>query len=172
MPGINPARALRFSANSFRIQPIGCALAPQRTTGWGIQMRFLRRLAVPLSFLLTVVFALPTLAQDDWDDFEDDDGGTGYWSTVGNRLGVATNSLLTWPADPFMAVLRPDQQLEKLPVRVYTMPVVTTTQGLLLSVFRLGTGAVDLVMSPITAMTMMSPEPRFLLIPGITHDEY
>jgi hypothetical protein len=135
-------------------------------------MRFLRRLAVPLAFLLAIAFALPALAQGDWDDFEDDDDGTGYWSTVGNRLGVATNSLLTWPADPFMAVLRPDEQLEKLPVRAYTLPVVTTTQGVLLSAFRLGTGAVDLVLSPITAMTMTTPEPRFLVIPGITHDEY
>jgi hypothetical protein len=135
-------------------------------------MRFLRRLAVPLALLLAVAFALPAMAQDDWDDFEDDDGGESYWSVVGNRAGVATNALLTWPADPVIAVLRPDEQLEKLPIRTYTLPVVTTTQGLLLSVFRLGTGAVDLLMSPVTAMKMTSPEPRFLVIPGITHDEY
>lgn len=135
-------------------------------------MRFLRRVAVPLAFLLTIALAIPALAQDDWDDFEDDDDGTGYWSSVGNRLGMATNSLLTWPADPFMCVLRPDEEFEKLPIRVYTMPVVTTGQGILLSAFRLGTGALDFVLSPLTPMTMMSPEPRYLLIPGVTHEEY
>ena len=96
-------------------------------------MRFLRRLIVPLVFALAATLALPAWAQGDWDDFEDDDAGGGYWSTVVNRFGMGVNSLLTWPADPFMAVVKPDEQFEELPIRVYTMPIVTTVQGVLIA---------------------------------------
>ena len=50
--------------------------------------------------------------------------------------------------------------------------VVGLCQGTLLGGYRVGMGALDVVFSPMTPFLMLSPEPRYMIFPGVEHDEY
>lgn len=136
----------------------------------------MRKLALWLVFLFMLTLALPVLAQDD-DDFADDEeqepSALGeYGSEVGNRFLVGLNSLITLPADPFVSTFEPAAEFDDLPLAVVTKYPVGLAQGVLLGAFRGCTGALDIAFAPLTPMTMLSPEPRYMVFSDAEHDEY
>jgi hypothetical protein len=139
----------------------------------------MRRLVPWLALLLAIAPALPALSQDDedWEDWEEeeDEGGGGwsdYGSSVGNRFLIGVNSLMTWPADPVMGTVSPREEFGELPAASVSKRVVGLCQGTLLGGYRMGMGALDVVFSPMTPFLMLSPEPRYMIFPGVAHDEY
>ena len=142
-------------------------------------LRALSKVTPLVIALVTLCLALPAAAQDDdWDDWDDDeseDGGSAfgeYWSNVVNRLGVGANSVATFPADPVMGTVTPLEEFDDLPAGVVTKYPVGLVQGTLLSTYRGAMGTLDMLFAVITPFKMLSPEPRYLVIPGLEHEEY
>ncbi len=92
--------------------------------------------------------------------------GAQYWSTVANQAGVGLNGILTAPADPVMSVVQPPKQMIDAPGGRF----LGLFTGTLLSGYRIGMGVFDILLAPLPSL-MMSPVPRFKLIPGIVHDD-
>jgi len=90
-----------------------------------------------------------------------------YGKSVLNRYGVGFNSLLTFPADPIMDFVKPREEFDKLPASMVTKYVAGLGQGVLLSLYRASMGAFDVVFAPLTPMKEMSPEPRWMIFPGV-----
>ncbi len=130
----------------------------------------MRKLALWLAFLLAATLAMPSWAEDD--DEEEPGPFAEYASTVGNRLLIGLNSVITFPADPVMSAIEPDEEFDELPLAVVTKWPVGFFQGSMLMIYRAYTGVLDLTFAPITPVTMLSPEPRYLLFPDAEHDEY
>lgn len=105
-----------------------------------------------------------------WSNFWD---GTVEWSkAVGNRYMVGANSLITFPADPVMDTVKPREEFEELPLADFGPKYVAGLgTGVMLGIYRAGTGAFDVLWAPITPMKMLSPEPRYTLLPG-EHPEF
>ena len=114
---------------------------------------------------------MPALAQDG-DDEEEPGPLAEYASTVANRYLIALNSVITFPADPVMSAIQPDEEFDELPLAVVTKWPVGFFQGSMLMIYRAYTGVLDLTFAPITPVMMLSPEPRYLLFPDAEHDEY
>jgi len=140
----------------------------------------MRRLVPWLALLLVIAPALPALSQgdEDWEDWEEEEGDEGgggwadYGSSVGNRFLLGVNSVVTCPADPVMSTVSPREEFDELPAASVSKRIVGLGQGSLLGVYRVGMGALDVVFSPLTAFKMLSPEPRYLIFPGVEHEEY
>ena len=138
----------------------------------------MRRQLPWLALLLALVAASPALSQDDedWEDWEEEEDGGGGWadygSSVGNRFLMGVNSLATWPADPVMGTVSPREEFDELPAAGVSKRVVGLCQGSLLGAYRVGMGALDVAFSPLTPFVMLSPEPRYLIFPGVEHEEY
>jgi hypothetical protein len=128
--------------------------------------------------LLSLVVAFPAAAQDDWDDDSDDGGGdrfealNEYGDAMGNRFLVGLNSWLTFPADPILGLVTPRAEFSDLPGAVITKYPVGLMQGVLLSGYRVVMGFADMTLFWLTPMVMMSPEPHYMLFPGVEHTEY
>ncbi len=88
-----------------------------------------------------------------------------YWSSVANQAGVGLNGILTAPADPVMSVVQPPKQMKDAPGGRF----LGLFTGTLLSVYRISVGFFDIVLAPLPSV-VISPEPRFKLIPGIEHE--
>ncbi len=133
----------------------------------------MRKLALWLAFLLASTLAMPALAEDG-DDFDEEEMGpfAEYASTVGNRFLIGLNSVITFPADPVMSTIAPDEEFDELPWAVVTKWPVGFFQGSMLMLYRAYTGVLDLTFAPLTPVMMLSPEPRYLLFPDAEHDEY
>jgi len=95
-----------------------------------------------------------------------------YGSSVGNRYLVAINSLVTFPADPVMGAVQPLEEFDELPLATATKYPIGFGQGTLLSLYRASMGAFDVVFAPLTPMKLLSPEPRYMIFPGVEHPEY
>jgi hypothetical protein len=137
----------------------------------------MRKHALWLALALSTALALPALAQQG--DYEDEPAAgeeasalQEYGSSVGNRFLVGLNGLITFPADPPMATVDPLAEFEELPVPVVSKRVFGFFQGTLLGAYRLGMAPFDMLFAPITPMKMLSPEPRYMLFPGVEHDWY
>ena len=135
-----------------------------------------RRLLWPIIPLAAVV-AGSGLAAADSDDpnagrVGEKNALSGYVGSVGNRLLIGVNSLLTFPADPVVSTLDPLEEFAQLPGGVVSQHFVGLGQGALLGVYRASMGALDIVFSPITPVVMLSPEPRYLLFKGAEHEVY
>jgi hypothetical protein len=103
---------------------------------------------------------------------EEEDAYAEYGKKVGNRYLMGVNSLVTAPADPVMSAVKPAEEFDKLPGATVTKYPVGFLAGTMLSVYRFGMGTVDLLFAPLTPMKMLSPEPRYMIFPDVTHDEY
>jgi hypothetical protein len=95
-----------------------------------------------------------------------------YRAAVGNRYLIGLNSLITFPADPVMSAVSPDEEWNELPLGVATKYPVGFFQGSLLMAYRLTAGTFDLLMAPVTPMRMISPAPRYLLFEDAEHEDY
>jgi hypothetical protein len=71
-----------------------------------------------------------------------------------------------------MSTVKPAEEFDKLPGAAVTKYPVGFGAGTMLSVYRLGMGAMDILFAPLTPMKMLSPEPRYMIFPDVTHDEY
>ena len=103
--------------------------------------------------------------QSAWSDFGK--GFAEYGKSVGNRFLVGINSLVTFPADPVMDTVKPRDEFNKLPLAAGTKYIAGFGQGLLLGAYRAGMGVFDVVMAPLTPMKELSPEPRWMIFPGV-----
>jgi hypothetical protein len=91
-----------------------------------------------------------------------------YFDSVRTRVLTGTNGILTAPADPVMATVDPPKALEKASYGRYPLGFGS---GFLLMLYRTFSGAVDLGFSPIPALPVVSPVPRYKLIPGFVHED-
>lgn len=136
----------------------------------------MRKRSLWLVFLLSTALALPALGQegtyDDDDDGEELTGFAAYWSETSNRFLMGFNGLITFPADPVMGTVQPREEFDELPLAVASKRVAGFLQGMLLGTFRLGTAPLDMLFAPINPMRMLSPEPRYMLFPGVKHEWY
>lgn len=86
-----------------------------------------------------------------------------------NLIGAA-NNLITAPAEPFMQIWEPPYDFEDMPGAPVTSHFMGFFSGTAMMVFRL-TGAVyDVVVSPFWIFPVLSPEPRWELIPGAEYE--
>ena len=132
-----------------------------------------------LLVLLVVALAAPAAAQDDWDDDSDDGGGSAtvealneYGDDIGNRFLIGLNSWLTFPADPILGLVTPREEFNELPGGKVTKYPIGLIQGTLMAGYRLFMGFGDLCLFWLPPMTMLSPEPHYMLFPGVEHSEY
>jgi len=135
----------------------------------------MRKPAFWLGLVLSMLLAMPVLAQGVYDDAGEDEDQTAlgaYGSEVSNRFLMGANGFITFPADPAMATVQPREEFEELPLPVVSKRVVGFFQGTLLGAYRLGMGTLDMLFAPLTPMRMLSPEPRYMLFPDVEHDWY
>jgi hypothetical protein len=104
---------------------------------------------------------------------EEEGGGfVSNWANhVRNTFLGGVNGVITWPADPVMLAVKPTEEMSSLPGGVVTGPMVGFGAGTLLGLYRLGMGALDMVLAPLSFFPMFSPEPRYQVIPGWEHQE-
>ena len=133
----------------------------------------MRRLILVLTALLPLTFALPALAQvgdvEEYEEFE-----RGQWITElseANRALAGLNGFITWPADPVMMVIHVSEAFEDAPLAPVTGRFLGLGGGLLLGVYRLTMGVLDIAFQPVPFMPMLSPVPRYKVIPGFVHDD-
>ena len=98
----------------------------------------------------------------------------GQWITEitsANRALAGLNGLITWPADPVMRVVHVSEAFEDAPLAPVTGRFLGLGGGLLLGVYRLTMGVLDIVFQPVPYMPMLSPVPRYKVIQGFVHDD-
>ena len=130
------------------------------------------RSAAPPSEPLGEVRQVPVLPPEEYKAAQEKEAESraawlAYGKSVLNRYGVGFNSLLTFPADPIMDFVKPREEFDKLPASMVTKYVAGLGQGVLLSLYRASMGAFDVVFAPLTPMKEMSPEPRWMIFPGV-----
>jgi hypothetical protein len=105
----------------------------------------------------------------------EEEGEPGFISNWANHFRhtflAGVNGVITWPADPVMLTVRPTEEMSSLPGGVVTGPLVGFGAGTLLGLYRLGMGAPDIALAPLSFFPMFSPEPRYQVIPGWEHQE-
>lgn len=124
----------------------------------------LRLLAVTLAIAVPLAAASPVFAQDD-DEIELDR----YDQRAMNKLAAGLNNMITAPADPVMFAIEGNEVFEDFWYPQVTGRMAGFLVGCFQMPYRLITGAFDFVTFPITPMIMVSPAPRFHLIPNL-HD--
>ena len=143
------------------------------------------RRALSIAFgVAALVFTWPALggAQDlvpteevgfDTSTEEEEEGAFAEWGKrVGNRYLMGVNSLVTAPADPVMSTVNPPKEFDDLPLGAGTKYPAGFVAGTMLSAYRFGMGTMDLLFAPLTPMKMLSPEPRYMIFPDVTHEEF
>ncbi len=130
----------------------------------------MRRLALVLTALLLFAFGLPALAQVE--EVEEYEPGVWYedFPEATRALG-GLNGLITWPADPVMMVVRVSPVFEDAPLAPVTGRFLGLGAGLMLGVYRLTMGVLDIVFQPIPFMPTLSPVPRYKVIPWFVHED-
>jgi hypothetical protein len=103
---------------------------------------------------------------------EAEDEEPGFWAehleSMRTRFLTGANGIATAPADPVMATVEPPKALEKASYGRYPLGFAS---GTLLMLYRTFLGAVDLGLAPIPAFPVLSPVPRYKLIPGFQHED-
>jgi hypothetical protein len=121
----------------------------------------MRRLAIALVPLLMLSLGPAAFAQDDGDE------PTEWERQIGNKSGIGLNGILTAPADPVMFAIEGSEvfgggvggNLLGFGAGLFQMP------------YRIITGAFDFVTCWVPYLYMISPPPRFKLLPFATHDD-
>ena len=91
-----------------------------------------------------------------------------YLTSVSERFLTGLNGLITAPADPPMATVTPPKALDKAG---YVRHPLGFASGILLMGYRTLTGAVDFGLALVPKMPVLSPVPRYQLIPGFEHED-
>jgi hypothetical protein len=128
----------------------------------------MRRLVTALAVLALVLIASPGFADD-----EDEEPGVfvEYLRNTGNDFVGGFNGILTFPADPVMFTIEGDEVFDELPKPAVTGRLVGFPAGLLQGIYRLMMGACDVALAVVPAMPMLSPIPRYKLLPYEHPDE-
>ena len=110
-----------------------------------------------------------------WSDEDEDDEPGGccadWLAETGNNLGTGLNGVITFLADPVMDVVEPPKPLAELPAGAVTGRILGFPAGILRGLWRATSGIIDFVFAPLPH-TVMSPEPRFSVVPGFEYDGY
>jgi len=131
----------------------------------------LRLLALCLAFNAPLLLAGPGFAQEDDEEEEEEEQVYPDDYPRVNKLAAGVNGFLTWPADPVMFSIEGDEVFEEFWQPQVTGRIVGALAGLLQAPWRLTTGLFDALTSPLApVMYMVSPVPRFKLIP-FDHDD-
>lgn len=91
-----------------------------------------------------------------------------YLTSVSERFLTGLNGLITAPADPPMATVTPPKALDKAG---YVRRPLGFASGILLMGYRTLTGAVDFGLALVPKMPVVSPVPRYQVIPGFEHED-
>ena len=91
-----------------------------------------------------------------------------YLASVSERFLTGLNGLITAPADPPMATVEPPKALDKAG---YVRRPLGFASGILLMGYRTLTGAVDFGLAIVPKMPVVSPVPRYQVIPGFEHED-
>ncbi len=140
----------------------------------------MRRSAIALA--LGAVLALPIASWGDGDDEPgvaeaegeeaEEDEEPGFWAeyleSARTRVLTGLNGIATAPADPVMAAVDTPKALAKAG---YVRRPLGFASGFLLMLYRTFSGTVDVGLSPIPWLPVVSPVPRYKLIPGFEHED-
>jgi hypothetical protein len=129
----------------------------------------MRRLVLIPAVLLSLLLANAAFADDD----EDDEPSVfqGYLMRFGNNAVAGLNGILTFYVDPVAFAAQGDEIFEEIWASSVTGRILGFSAGLLQGGYRLLMGATDLALSPVPAMPMMSPVPRYKILPFEHEDE-
>ena len=107
-------------------------------------------------------------AAEEEQDEEEPTAWDEYLASVGERFLTGLNGLVTAPADPPMATVEPPKALDKAG---YVRRPLGFASGILLMGYRTLTGAVDFGLAPFPKLPVLSPMPRYHVIPGFEHED-
>jgi hypothetical protein len=91
-----------------------------------------------------------------------------YASGVGASALTGLNGIVTAPADPVAAAITPPKALDKAGYARFPLGFCS---GFLQMLYRTFQGSVDLGLAIVPGIPVVSPVPRYKLIPGFTHDD-
>ncbi|MCI0547613.1 MAG: hypothetical protein L0027_10050 [Candidatus Rokubacteria bacterium] len=91
-----------------------------------------------------------------------------YLESARTRALTGLNGIATAPADPVMATVETPKAFAKAG---YVRRPLGFASGLLLMVYRTFSGTVDVGLSAIPWLPVVSPVPRYKLIPGFEHED-
>lgn len=91
-----------------------------------------------------------------------------YVSGVGASALTGLNGIVTAPADPVAAAITPPKALDKAGYARFPLGFCS---GFLQMLYRTLQGSVDLGLAVVPGIPVVSPVPRYKLIPGFTHDD-
>ena len=91
-----------------------------------------------------------------------------YATSVKTRALTGLNGLVTAPADPVMATMSPPKAFAK---STYLQRPLGFGAGLMQMLYRSFSGAVDLGFAIFPELPVVSPVPRYKLIPGFEHED-
>ena len=110
----------------------------------------------------------PEAAAAEKGDEEEASAWDEYAASVVERFLTGLNGLVTALADPPMATVEPPKALEKAG---YVRRPLGFASGILLMGYRTFTGAVDFGLALVPKLPVLSPVPRYKLIPGFEHED-
>jgi len=128
----------------------------------------MRRLVTALAMLPLLLIASAGSADD-----EDDEPGVfvEYLLNTGNDFVGGFNGILTFPADPVAFTTEGDEVFSELPAPALTGGLVGFPAGLLQGLYRAMMGTCDVALAVVPGMPMLSPVPRYKLLPYEHPDE-
>lgn len=110
-------------------------------------------------------------AEAEDDEEEDEEEPTAfdeYLASVVERTLTGLNGLITAPADPPMAAIDPPKALDEAGTARHPLGFAS---GILLMGYRTLTGAVDFGLALLPKLPVLSPVPRYHVIPGFEHED-
>jgi hypothetical protein len=128
----------------------------------------MRRLVIALAVLPLLLVAGVGFAED-----EDDEPGVfvEYLRGVGNTFVGGFNGILTFPADPVAFAIEGDEVFSSLPAPKVTGRIVGSEAGFLQGYYRAIMGVCDIAFAVVPGVPMLSPVPRYKLLPFEHPDE-
>ncbi len=127
----------------------------------------MRRLVTALAVLPLLLIASAGFALDE--DEEPTLFGE-YIRGVGATYAAGFNGIVTFPADPVGFAMEGDEVFDELPKPSVTGRLLGFPAGLVQGIYRLMMGACDVALAVVPAMPMLSPLPRYKLLP-FEHDD-
>jgi hypothetical protein len=86
-------------------------------------------------------------------------------------LLTGVNGLLTFPADPICDAISPPEDFEEFPGKAVLGYPLGFAYGTGLAAYRVTTGLIDILLTPLWVVPELSPPPRFDVIPGYELEE-
>ena len=128
----------------------------------------MRRFALIPAVLLSLLLANAALAEE---EHEEPSAFEGYLSRLGNNAVGGLNGVLTFYVDPVALAAEGDAVFDQVWAPSLTGRLLGLAAGLGQGAYRLMMGASDLVLAPAPAMPMLSPVPRYKVLPFEHADE-